>query len=435
MSNKFVIVGGGASHTPGIIASLGEKHRELKLSDLCFYDIDERRNSLMGEFARIYFRENAPAVTVTYTTDIEEAFRGASFLFVQIRPGCMNQRELDEKIPLKHGLVGQETCGLGGFAFALRTIPAMLHIVQKALEYCPEAWILNYSNPEAIISEAIYQVYPQAKALCICDMPISTELVVADYLKLPHRELTFHYFGLNHFGWFTHVYDKSGFDHLPGIRQEVLTNPSLEITDGDHLSKNFLNVSRMLRLFPEFLPLGYLQYYFFADEMVELSDPNYTRASYLMEHRDKTVFLECERAIQANTAKDSPLVSGVHGNYIVDLSSSIINDKRERFIINVRNKGCIANFNPDAVVEVPCYVGAFGAEPTAVGAIPQFHKSLMELQKGYELLTVEAALTGSYQKALEAIMLNKTVPSYQVGKAALDDLIEANKGYWGELKS
>lgn len=434
MKNKFVIVGGGASHTPGIIATLAKKCQELKLTSLCFYDIDEKRNSAMGEFAKIYFRENTSGVEVTHTTNIKEAFTGADYLFVQIRPGCIKQRELDEKIPLKHGLVGQETCGLGGFAFAMRNIPAMLEIVAKAIEYCPNAWVLNYSNPEAIISEAVYSTYPNAKVLCICDMPISVELVVAEYLDIPHGELTFKYFGLNHFGWFTHIFDKDGVDHLPIIRAELQADQTKEITDGDNLSKNFLNVARIMRLFPEFLPIGYLQYYFFPDEMVELSDPNYTRASYILDNRDKTVFEECHRAIQADTAKGSPLVSGIHGNYIVDIASSIINNKKERFIINTMNNGSIVNFNPNAVVEVPCYVGAFGIEQTAVGEIPQFHKSLMEMQKGYEKLTVEASLTGSYQKALQAIMLNKTVPSYQVGKAVLDDLIIANKEFWVELK-
>ena len=150
--------------------------------------------------------------------------------------------------------------------------------------------------------------------------------------------------------------------------------------------------------------------------------------------REGKVFEECHRVINEGTAKDSGLVSGIHGNYIVDIANAIINNTRERFIINMMNNGLIANFNQDAVVEVPCYVGAFGVEPTAVGNIPTFYKSLMEAQKGYELLTVEAALTGSYEKALQAIMLNKTVPSMKVGQAVLDDLIEANKEYWVELK-
>lgn len=433
-SNKFVIVGGGASHTPGIIATLLEKREELKLSELCFYDIDPNRNTPMGQFAEIYFRENAPEVKVSYTTDIREAFTGADFLFVQIRPGCNKQRELDEKIPLRHGLVGQETCGLGGFAFAMRNIPAMLEIVRCATEYCPDAWVLNYSNPEAIISEAVYRTYPEAKVLCICDMPISQELVLADYLGIPHKDLTFGYFGLNHFGWFTHIYDKEGKDLLPGLREEILADSSKEITDGEPETKNFLNVARMFRLFPEFIPIGYLQYYFFPDEMVALSNPNYTRANVILDGRDITVFEECRKVIAAGTAKDSGLVAGIHGNYIVDIASSIINNKHERFIINTMNTGLISNMNQDAVVEVPCYMGAFGIEPTAVGKIPQFHKSLMEMQKGYEKLTVEAALEGSWQKAVEAVMLNRTVPSYGKAIEVLNELREANRAYWPELK-
>src|SRR5699024_8832124 len=116
------------------------------------------------------------------------------------------------------------------------------------------------------------------------------------------------------------------------------------------------------------------------------------------------------------------------------IANAIINNTHERFIINTMNRGAIGNFNHDAVVEVPCYVSAGGIEPVSVGYIPQFHKSLMEAQKGYEKLAVEAALTGSYQKALQAVLLNRTVPSYAVGKAVLDELMEANQGYWPALK-
>ncbi|MGL4346315.1 MAG: 6-phospho-alpha-glucosidase [Cellulosilyticaceae bacterium] len=434
MKNKLVIVGGGASHTPGIIATLGERKDDLKLRELVLYDIDAERVYAMGEFTKIYMRENAPALKVSYTTDINEAFQDADFLFVQIRPGGNEQRGLDEKIPLKHGIVGQETCGVGGFAFAMRNIPAMLEIVKKALEICPDAWILNYSNPEAIISEAVYRAYPEAKMLCICDMPISQELVIAELLQKPHETLTFKYFGLNHFGWFTHIYDQEGVDLMPEFREKVMSGEIPNICEPGSTKKDFLYLARNFKTFKDYLPISYLTYYFYGDEIVELEDKDYTRADYVIEYRESKVFGECHRVIEAGTAKDSDLVSGIHGNYIVDLANAIVNNTRERFVINVMNHGCIANFNHDAVVEVPCYVGAFGIEPVAVGNIPQFHKSMMEVQKGYEKLTVEAALTGSYEKALQAVALNKTVPSMRVAEAVLEDLIEANKGYWTELK-
>ena len=221
MGNKIVIVGGGSTHTPGIVEVLRNRSKDLQLEEIVLYDNNKERNYLIGEFTRIYYRDNNSDVKVSYTTDIREAFKNANFLYVQIRPGLNNQREIDEKICLKHGVVGQETCGLGGFSFALRVIPEILKIVEVAQVVCPDAWILNYTNPEAIISEAIYKKFPNAKCLCICDMPISIEETLAEYLDIPYKDLTFKYFGLNHFGWWTNIYDKNGKDLLPGIREKV----------------------------------------------------------------------------------------------------------------------------------------------------------------------------------------------------------------------
>lgn len=439
--NKFVIVGSGSSYTPAIVAVLLARREELKLHEISLYDIDASRAARTGEFCQLYAKEHAADVQVSYTTNIEEAFQNANFLFVQIRPGCNQQREKDEKIPLKHGLLGQETCGLGGFSFALRCIPAILDIVGKAQELCPDAWILNYSNPEAMISEAIYRTYPNAKALCICDMPISQEETIADFLKIPHEELTFKYFGLNHFGWFTNIYDKNGQDLLPVLRERVLSGEDIKLVNSEAENKHdnywaemYQHAIEGFAAYPQFFPLVYMSYYYFHNEIVREMDVHYTRANYVLDVREKVVFDDCERCIAEGTTKNSTLCTGVHGNYIVNIANAIINNTHERFVINTMNHGAIGNFNHDAVVEVPCYVGADGIEPVAVGYIPQFHKSLMEAQKGYEKLAVEAALTGSYQTELQAILLNRTVPSYAVGKVILDELIEANQGYWNELK-
>lgn len=437
MANKFVIIGAGSTHTPGIIGSLADKAEEIKMDELCLHDIEQDRVYHMGEFARIYMSERKPDIKVNWTTNLEEALTGADFVMIQIRPGRNEQRAVDEHTCYKHGLIGQETCGIGGFAFALRTIPAILEIVKKALEICPNAWLLNYSNPEALVSEAVYRTYPQAKMLCICDMSIDQQVHLAEFLGYEEKDLFFKYFGLNHFGWFTNIYNKKGEDLLPQLREDVLSKKvtvlKTEETRGhldDYWMTTYNNVIKGFEAYPDFLPLVYMQYYYFNDEMMETFDHNYTRADSILEGREITVYEECKRVIKNGSAKDSYLVAGLHGNYIVDIASAIINDKRERFVINVMNNGAIGNFDHDAVVELPCYVGAHGIEPTSIGYIPQFQKSLMEAQKGYEKLTVEACLEGDYNKALQAILLNKTVPSYRVAKAVFDDMLELNREYW-----
>ena len=152
MGNKFVMVGGGSTQSPGILEVLRQRAKELNLTDLVLYDNDAERVSLLGQYTKMYYGETGSPVHVSYTTNIEEALKDANFLFMQIRPGLNKQRAIDEKMCLRNGVVGQETCGLGGFSFAMRVIPAVLEIVAKAQEICPDAWILNYTNPEAILS-------------------------------------------------------------------------------------------------------------------------------------------------------------------------------------------------------------------------------------------------------------------------------------------
>lgn len=440
MGNKFVMVGGGSTQSPGILEVLRQRAGELALTELVLYDIDEERVSLLGQYTEMYYRESGSNVTVSYTTNIDEALTGADFLFMQIRPGLNKQRAIDEKICLSHGVVGQETCGLGGFSFALRVIPAVVEIMTKVKELCPDAWILNYTNPEAILSEAIYHVFPEAKCLCICDMPISIEGAIAKYFNKDLRQLTFKYFGLNHFGWWTAIIDEKGQDLLPLLREDVLSGKidtllmSNEDTKEDqYWIDTYKQMIKLFKRFPAFFPNCYLQYYLTPDEMVAHDDPSFTRGDFVVNGRETSIYNECRRVIANGSAKDSSLHAGVHGNYIVDICYAIIHDTRERFTVNITNNGSISNFDTKAVVEIPAYVGASGAEPVVIGEIPTFQKGLMDMQKAYEKLTVQAALTGSYQTALEAVLLNKTIPNLTVGKAVLDDLYAANKEYWPEL--
>ena len=437
---KIVIVGGASTYTPGIVKGLIQNNDELPLKELVLVDINEERLNMMGGYVKILVGKYLPEVKVSWTTRRKEAFPETDFFFVQIRPGGLKQREQDEKIPLKYGLVGQETCGAGGFAFAMRSIPAMVEIVKDAVKYAPEAWILNYSNPESMISEALNRAVPEAKALCLCDMPISQEVSLAKVLGMEYEDLTFKYFGLNHFGWFSAIYDKDGKDLLPQLVEEILngdksTIDHVDIKTDPYWAETFKGIIKMTKYFPGFIPLTYLQYYFFPDEMVAKENPEYTRANYVIDHREKEVFEECERVIKTGAIDEDSLLTGVHGNYIIDIAKSIAFNKRERFMVNVLNQGAISNFREDVVVEVPCYVGSHGVEPIAVGNIPIFQKGLMEMEKSYEVLAVEACLEEDYDKALQALTLNLTIPSAGLAKKVLDDLIENNKEYFPNFKT
>ena len=221
------IVGGGSRYTPGILKMLVAEKDRFPLSKVVLYDNEYERNAKIGEYGRILMSEYYPECEVVDTTDPETAFTGIDFAFMQIRAGRLKMRASDEHIALKHGCIGQETCGAGGFAYGMRSIPAVCDIIKDIRKYSPEAWVLNYSNPAAIVAEATKRVFPGDKRIInICDMPVGIMNQYADELGVPRNSIEARYFGLNHYGWFTAILDKkTGEDYLPRLREIFSEDP------------------------------------------------------------------------------------------------------------------------------------------------------------------------------------------------------------------
>ncbi|WP_341980074.1 6-phospho-alpha-glucosidase [Rossellomorea oryzaecorticis] len=434
----ITIVGGGSTYTPALLKTICDYQDQLPIRSLTLYDIDEERQAKVGRFAEILFKEKYPEVEeIHYTTDEEKAFANKDFVLMQIRSGGLKMRVDDEQIPLKHGAVGQETCGPGGFAYGMRTLQQFIDIVKGIRHFSPDAWIINYSNPAAIVAEATKREFPDDKRLInICDMPIAIMDAFSSVLDKDRSQLSPRYFGLNHFGWFTALYDETGKDRLPEIHsflkdKEIL--PSEEAMLDESWQDTFKQLAQMTRDFDGYIPNTYLQYYLYPAQMVEKSNPTYTRANEVINGREKNVFSMLDDVNERQTVEGSSLVSGVHGDYIIDLMASIINNESEMFLVMVENKGAIENLPSDAMVEVPCLVNANGVEPLRVGPIPTFYKGLLENQLAYEKLTVDAYYNNSYDDALKALVLNRTVVDTPKAKAILNDLIEANKDHWPKL--
>lgn len=436
---SIVVAGGGSTFTPGIVLMLLENLDKFPIRQIKFYDNDAERQEVIAKACDIIIKEKAPDINFVYTTDPETAFTDVDFVMAHIRVGKYAMREKDEKIPLKHGVLGQETCGPGGIAYGMRSIGGVIELVDYMEKYSPNAWMLNYSNPAAIVAEATRRLRPNSKILNICDMPIGIEIRMAEMLGLKSRkDMVIRYFGLNHFGWWTDIRDKHGKDLMPELKEKVAKiGYNVEI-EGENTEASwndtFTKARDVFAIDPTTMPNTYLKYYFFPDYVVEHSDPNHTRANEVMEGREKFVFGECRAIAEKGTAKDSKLHVDDHASYIVDLARAIAYDTKERMLLIVENDGALSNFDPTAMVEVPCLVGSNGPEKIVQGKIPQFQKGLMEQQVSVEKLTVEAWIEGSYQKLWQAITLSRTVPSAKVAKAILDDLIEANKDFWPVLK-
>jgi len=436
---SITIAGGGSTFTPGIIMMLLDHQEEFPIRKLCLYDNDKERQEVIAKACNILLRERAPEIEFRYTVDPENAFTDVDFVMAHIRVGKYAMREKDEKIPMKYGVVGQETCGPGGIAYGMRSIGGILEILDYMEKYSPNAWMLNYSNPAAIVAEATRRLRPQSRIINICDMPLGIMVRMARILGISEKDLDISYFGLNHFGWWTQVKDKEGNDLMPTLKEYVKENGyDINIEEDQHADQSwhetFKKVRDIYAVDPDTLPNTYLKYYLYPDYVVEHTDPNYTRANQVMDGREKEVFSAARAIIEKNTAENCGFMKDDHASYIVDLARALAFNTKEKMLLIVPNEGAIENFDSEAMVEIPCIIGKDGYEKIAQGKIPQFQKGLMEQQVSVEKLVVEAWIEGSYQKLWQALTLSKTVPSAAIAKQILDDLIEANKEYWPELK-
>ncbi|OJF91892.1 maltose-6'-phosphate glucosidase [Alkalibacterium sp. 20] len=435
MDKVITIAGGGSGYTPGIVLTLLKNQSDFSISEIRLYDIDNVRNSDMEVIIRHLLKKEKSNIRLVATIDPQEAFESVDFIFSQIRVGGIEMREFDEKIPLKYGIVGQETCGVGGFSYGLRSMKGFLEMVGYIQKYAPDAWILNYTNPETIISEAVRRKFPEIKIVNACDQTIAIEELIAHSFGYDRRNWITNYYGLNHFGWYQSIYDISKKkDIMPEIIEKIITQGFKT----DHLdlswAKAFKLMERMVTDFPEHVPNNYLEYYLYPNLIVENADPKYTRANEIMDGRLKKIKETANLIRSASSLEDVDYDSDSHGQYIVDIAVSILNNLNRRFMLIVPNKGAIPNLREDAVVEIPCYVNSNGVEPISLRKeIPDFHKGLMEAQVASEKLLVDAFFENSYQKALQAFTLNQSVPNAVVAKKVLDELMEKNVDYWVEL--
>ena len=452
----ITIVGGGSTFTAGIVKSIALRREELEVDEIRLFDLDKERQDKVAVVVDWILHQDLKCdIKLISTTDPETAYKDASFIFAQMRVGKYAMREQDEKIPLRHGCVGQETCGCGGMAYGMRTIFPMMKVIDDAEKYArPDYWILNYSNPAAIVSEACRVLRPHARIINICDMPIAIIDVVAAAMEIKDKEnIVYDYFGLNHFGWFTSI-EYKGEDLMPRLRAYIkeheILMPAAYLkdkaalgvssgTEGNRHTKGswyyvWKGVYEIMENFPEYLPNTYLNYYLQQKEFVEHSNPEHTRANEVMETREKNLFDGVDAYLATGKIDEKVFYAGSHGDWIADLAIALKNDTKARFLVITENRGAIPNMPYDAMVELPAYIGKNGLEVIARDPIPLFQQGLMMQQVNSEKLLVEGCIEGSYEKVLQAFTLNKTVPSMNVAKEILDEIIEANKGYWPELK-
>ena len=431
----ITIAGAGSARVPALVGNLIEMKERFPLSKIIFFDIDNERMGKMEAYDRLVLKTFWPEVEVVFTTDMDEAYSHTDFVFCQMRVGKGEMRSYDEKLPLKYGLIGQETCGPGGFSYGMRSLGAMKEMVEKVRSYSKDTWILNYTNPAAIVAYGLERMFPDDKRILnLCDQPFSLMKSFAKILDVPQEQLRARYFGLNHFGWFTDLFDISGKNYFDQLKS-YLRDHDFKPFNAEQRAKSWLDtyvrVNKYLQYFDEYVPTTYLQYYMFPDEIVAESDPNYTRVDEARDTREREVFETCALAEGKTSMDGIPMLSNqVFGKLMVEVAESIAYDLHNEFIVLVKNNGLIPNFEEDAIVEVAGTIGKGGAQGYYFGEIGTFYKGLMENQYAYEKLTVEAFMEKNYTKALQALTLNRTVIDPQKAKAILDDFQAVSADYW-----
>ncbi|MHB1627085.1 MAG: 6-phospho-beta-glucosidase [Bacilli bacterium] len=454
---KLVILGGAGLRTPLFISGLVKTRQEVHFDEVVLFDPDEERMALIGELNRYLVESAGSPFRLTLASDLRSALAGADFIFSAPRVGQDAGRLFDETVALKHGVIGQETTGPGGFATALRTIPVLLEYAKVIREAAPNAWVLNFTNPSGLIAQALND-YGGINMIGVCDSPSGMAKRLARYLSFPQDSLQIDYFGLNHLGWVRHVWSQ-GRDHLPGLLAHY---DDLRAKDSEF---GFFDTELVQNI--GMLPNEHLYYFYYRQESVDnILSSGLTRGGQIKQLNDKlmgslrrlvpqgdlakswSVYLEAieQRRVtymsrettgqlhRQHDRKPEDVLMGGYEEMALSVIRCLITGEQAVLTINVPNRGAIAGFAANDVVEIPCLVGASGYAPLTVGEIPAMSRALMEPVKTYERLTVEAAVHGDYRAALNALTVHPLVPSFHAAKSMLDEYLEVHKEYLPQFK-
>ncbi|MGL4372680.1 MAG: 6-phospho-beta-glucosidase [Turicibacter sp.] len=424
-SIKIAIIGAGSTYTPELIEGIIKRKESLPLRELVLMDIDERKLSIVGELCKRMLEAADIKCEFKMTMDLDEALVNSQFVLGQIRVGKLPARVLDEKIPLKYDLIGQETCGIGGFFKALRTIPAILHIAKRMEELCPDAFLINFSNPAGIVSQAVL-TQTNIKMMGLCNVPFNMMKSLKERLELLEAE--FEYVGLNHLSWITSI-KSNGHDYIKDALTMGLNSESMKNIP----SQGFpIEVVKLVGA----IPSSYMEYYYYKNKKLKMvKEAEQTRGEKCMELENELLALYQDLNL---SVKPEQLNSRGGANYsecAISLVDAIYNDRQEVHVVNVLNNGCLDFMADDDAVEVCAIIGRDGAKPIKVENFNNQHiTETMQMVKAYERHTVNAAITGDVEEAIRALMINPLVNDYHVAKDCFEELKEAHKAYLPQFK-
>lgn len=429
---KIVTIGGGSSYTPELIEGFIKRYEELPVSEIWLVDVTEGEEKLniVGHLAKRMVEKSGYPIDIHLTLDRKKALKDADFVTTQFRVGLLDARKKDEEIPMNHGVIGQETNGPGGLFKGLRTIPVILEICEEMEEWCPNAWLVDFTNPAGMVTEAVLRYSNIDKVVGLCNIPVGTQMKVANVLDVgdePER-IRIDFAGLNHMVFGLNVY-------LDGHK---VTNEVIEKLAYPEHSMSTKNIEH-LDWVPEFaealgvLPCPYHRYYYKSDEMLqsELKDfrEKGTRANVVKELEKDLFELYQDEHLDIKPPQLEQRGGAYYSDAACSLINSIYNDKRDIQAVNTKNRGAIPSIPSDSAVEISSVITKDGPVPLTLGDLPVSVRGLVQQIKSFERVSSEAAVTGDYHTALLAMTINPLVPGDRIAKTLLDEMMEAHKSY------
>lgn len=426
---KVVTIGGGSSYTPELIEGFIKRSERIHIDELWLVDVEEGLDKLeiVGNLARRMFAEAGVDTKVFLTLDRKEALKNADFVTTQFRIGQLKARAIDERLPNANKLLGQETNGLGGMFKALRTIPVILDIVEEVEELCPNAFIINFTNPAGIVSECVNRYTNFKKFIGVCNVPIDMKFAIADMMSVSRESVEIDFLGLNHmvFGLRTFI---DGKDCSEEVLDKYLDNSfSMKNIEDIPFEKTFIKELGML-------PCPYHRYFYKYDVMLahqlEIFKDNETRAEQVIEV-EKKLF---EKYADPNLVKKPEELEFRGGAYYSDVACDVIasihNDEGRLHTVNIKNNGHVDNIDADDTIEITCKITKNGPLPLdRINHLPREIKGVYELFKSYEIKVCEAVVEKSYNKALLAANLNPFSRDDVLNKKVFDEMIDEHRKY------
>lgn len=421
---KVAVIGGGSTYTPELVKGFLDRMSTFPLTELWLMDIAPERLDVVGGFAQRMVEHSGTPFKVVLTTDQREAVQGASYVTTQLRVGMMEARRKDEYLGLRHGLIGQETTGIGGMAKALRTIPVILGIARDMRELAPGAPLVNFTNPAGLVTEALARYAPDVPSIGVCNVPITTSMhLLEDLEEILHttispERVSLNTLGLNHLSWHR-GFTLDGENMWPQIMERTIQRlKAQEHPDWDARTVETLQM----------IPNYYLQYFYYPDKKLKEQEQwPPSRAEAVMEIEEQ--LLRDYADPNLTQPPDDLMKRG--GAYYSTLATQLLNahynDLGETHVVNVPHRGAVAGWPDDWVLEIPSRIDRSGAHPLPAEPLPPACFGLIAAVKQYEILTVEAAVHGDREAAYQALLVHPLGPSANHVQAVLDDMLETHR--------